>query len=112
MTTPDPLTLHSIDLFLSRVRSRYAIAEAYLYGSRATGTAREDSDVDLALVLGGEGRAGSAVAAEMGGDTFDVMAATGRYVVPMPIAIAHWQNPELHPNPYLLASIRRDGIAL
>lgn len=113
MATLDPLTRQSIDLFLERVRSRYPIAEAWLYGSRARGDARDDSDVDLALVIEGEmTRPASSIGAEMGGDTIEVLNVTGRYVSPLPIALVHWRSPTTHSNPFLLANIRREGIAI
>lgn len=37
--------------FIGRVRYRHALKRAYLYGSYARGTARPDSDIDLALVF-------------------------------------------------------------
>jgi len=108
----DSLTRRSIDLFLAGVRQRYAIAEVWLYGSRARGDAREDSDVDLALVIDGDLPLASSVAADMGGETYDVMVETGRYVLPLPIPRRLWDEPTRHSNPYLLANVRRDGIAL
>lgn len=112
MSPLDPLTRRSIDLFLAGVRGRYSIVEAWLYGSRARGDAREDSDVDLALVIDGEVRSASSVAADMGDETYDVMIETGRYVLPLPIARVSWEHPETHSNPYLLANVRRDGVAV
>lgn len=108
----DPLTRRSVDLFLASVRQRYPVAEAWLYGSRARGDAREDSDVDLALVIDGEMQSGSSVAADMGNESYDVLNATGQYVSPLPIRLAHWRDPTLHSNPFLLANIRREGLAL
>lgn len=110
MATLDPLTRRSVDLFLERVRSRYRIVEALLYGSRARGDERDDSDVDLALVIAGEIRSASSLGADMGGDTFDVLMETGRYVSPFPIDIDQWRNPSSHSNPFLLANIKRDGV--
>lgn len=86
--------------------------EAWLYGSRARRTAREDSDVDLALVIDGEMRLASSVAADMGHESIDVLDATGLYVSPLPIRLAHWRDPFQHSSPFLLANIRREGIAL
>lgn len=108
----DPLTRRSIDLFLAGVRRRYPIVEVWLYGSRARGGAREDSDVDLALVIDGEMPFASSVAADMGHETSDVLAETGQYVSPLPIRAADWRDPAQHSNPFLLANIRREGIAL
>jgi predicted nucleotidyltransferase len=113
MSEIDPLTRRSIDLFLARVRTRYPVAEAWLYGSRATGAARPDSDVDLALVIEGQAtQSSSSLGADMGGDTFDVLAETGRFVSPLPIWAAQWRDPASHSNPYLLANIRREGITV
>jgi hypothetical protein len=70
MATPDPLTRQSIDLFVTSVHARYPNAEAWLDGSRATGIARADSVVDLALVIEGEPTGpASSIVAEMGGDS-------------------------------------------
>jgi predicted nucleotidyltransferase len=38
--------------FLDRVRRKYDVRDAYLFGSFAKGTPAEYSDVDLAIVLG------------------------------------------------------------
>lgn len=37
--------------FIQRIRSRHALKRVYLYGSYVRGTARADSDIDLALVF-------------------------------------------------------------
>jgi predicted nucleotidyltransferase len=42
--------------FLDRVRQKYDVRDAYLFGSFAKGTPGEYSDVDLAVVLGGSPR--------------------------------------------------------
>jgi antitoxin ChpS len=108
----DPLTRRSIALFLASARRRYPIVEAWLYGSRARGDAREDSDVDLALVIDGEMGLASSVAADLGSETYDVLNETGQYVSPLPIRLTHWRDPAQHSNPFLLANIRREGVAL
>lgn len=112
MVELDPLTRRSADLFLARARERYSVVEAWLYGSRARGDAREDSDVDLALVIEGEMPSASSVAAAMSRETSEVLDETGQYVSPLPIRAAHWREPARHPNPFLLANIKREGIAL
>jgi len=42
--------------FLDRVRRKYDVRDAYLFGSFAKGTPAEYSDVDLPIVLGGSSR--------------------------------------------------------
>lgn len=112
MANIDARTRRSVDLFLESVRTRYPVVEAWLYGSRARGDARDDSDVDLALVIDDDMRSVSDVAADMGNESFDVLTVTGQYVSPLPIRLVHWRDPALHSNPFLLANIRREGVAL
>lgn len=111
MTAPvlDEATRRSIDSFLARIAGRYDVAEAWLYGSRARGDARPDSDLDLAVVIDRPDRTRSSVAAEMGGDGFDVLTETGVFVSALPIWSEEWRDPALHSNPYLLAIIRCEG---
>lgn len=40
-----------INKFIDNVRSRHALKKAFLFGSYAKGTARPDSDIDLALIF-------------------------------------------------------------
>lgn len=112
MVELDPLTRRSVELFLARVRPRHAIVEAWLYGSRARGDAQEDSDVDVALVMESDGRSRRDVLDELSDATIDVLNETGQYVSPLPIAVDVWRQPATHSNPFLLANIRREGIAV
>lgn len=40
-----------INRFIEHVRSQHALSQAFLFGSYAKGTARPDSDIDLALIF-------------------------------------------------------------
>ena len=112
MAEIDSVTRHSVELFLARVRPRHGIVEAWLYGSRARGDAQEDSDVDVALVIEGDERSKSDVLDELSDAAYDVMMETGRFISPLPVRADAWREPATHSNPFLLANIRRDGIAL
>lgn len=114
MKTPaiDPNTRRSVDLFLSRIAGDYRIAEAWLYGSRARGEGGTESDADVAIILDGPKGRTSAVAAEMAAVEFDVMLDTGVLVSALPIWMEDWREPSRHANPWLLANIKREGIAL
>lgn len=108
----DPLTRKSVEQFLARIAGDYPIVEAWLYGSRARGDARADSDADVAVVLdGAKGRA-MAVGLDMAAVEFDVLLETGVLVSAIPIWIEDWREPLGHSNPYLIENIKRDGIAL
>jgi uncharacterized protein len=109
--TIDTVTRRSVDLFLARIAGDYPIAEAWLYGSRARGDARDDSDADVAVILKGPKQRTSPVAVEMAGPAFDVMLETGLLVSPFPVWEEDWRDPSRHGNPWLIANIKREGIA-
>ncbi|EGV19289.1 nucleotidyltransferase domain-containing protein [Thiocapsa marina] len=96
--------------FVDRLRARYDVAGALLYGSRARGDAGDLSDVDLVVLL--EGPQGNRVdaAVDMAGIAFELMLDTGILVDPLPIWLEEWRHPEDFANPGLIETIRRDGI--
>lgn len=49
----DPETRAAVDVFLTCIRGAYAIAGAWLYGSRARGDHTRYSDADVAVLLEG-----------------------------------------------------------
>jgi predicted nucleotidyltransferase len=98
--------------FVRRVSARYALREAKLFGSRARGVHRPDSDVDVAVVLRGPRGPFLSTKLDMVDIAFDVLLETGIYIQPMPIWEEQWEHPETHSNPRLLENIERDGIAL
>jgi uncharacterized protein len=108
----DPATRRSVDLFIERIAGDYPIAEVWLYGSRARGDARADSDADVAVILKGPKGRSITVATEMAGAEFDVLLETGILVSTLPVWMEDWQDPSGHSNPYLIANIKREGIQL
>ncbi|MFB1490503.1 MULTISPECIES: nucleotidyltransferase domain-containing protein [unclassified Thiocapsa] len=98
--------------FVDRLRTRYDVAGALLYGSRARGVAGDLSDVDLAVLLGGPQGNRADAAVDMAGIAFDLMLDTGILVDPLPIWLEEWKHPEGFANPALIETIRREGIPL
>lgn len=96
--------------FLSLIADRYDIAGALLYGSRARGTHRPDSDADLAVILRGEHQHFLSAKLAMADVAFDVLLETGIRVSPLPIWLDEWKHPENHSNPALLRTIATEGI--
>ncbi len=108
----DPSTEASARRFLALIQPQYKVAGAILYGSRARGTHRSDSDVDLAILLwGARGRALPTTLA-MADVAYDVLLETGINISPLPIWLEDWQHPEQFSNPTLLHNIDREGVRL
>jgi len=108
----DNNTAEALRRFLALIASRYDIAGAILYGSRARGTHDQDSDADVAVLLNGEHRRRLPVKLDMAGSAFDVMLDTGVLISPFPIWLDEWNSPEDFPNPRLLRNINQEGIRL
>lgn len=108
----DAATRRSVEMFLDRIGNDFSIAEAWLFGSRARGDARTDSDADVAVILSGPKRRTVDAALAMAGPEFDVMLETGVLVSAIPIALEEWRNPIRHGNPFLIGNIRREGIRI
>ncbi len=53
-STVDPQTLRAVRAFMAGVMSQYPARQAILFGSRARGTAHDESDADVAVLLDGE----------------------------------------------------------
>jgi predicted nucleotidyltransferase len=109
---PDSETMGAVREFVRRVASLYSVKVAILFGSRARGTHRADSDLDVALVLRGPRGNLINTSLEMADIAFDVLLETEVYVQPLPIWEDEWEHPETHSNPRLLENIQHDGLAL
>lgn len=98
--------------FLKRLGARYAVIEAFVFGSRARGTHRGDSDADVAVILSGKAGSRFKVAGDMAGIAFDVMQETGVLVDPLPIWEDEMTEPVMIGNPSLIETIKREGFRL
>ena len=105
-------TLGAAREFVRRVSVAYSVKTAILFGSRARGTHRADSDVDLAVVFRGPRGKLVDTSLEMADIAFDVLLETNIYIQPLPIWEDEWDRPETHSNPRLLENIRREGLPL
>jgi uncharacterized protein len=112
---PDPAAILAARAFLARASKSFDVVGARLYGSRARGDYKPDSDIDLAVFLrGARGDGGELfhIATEMGGIAFDVLDETEAFVSALPIWEQEWAHPESHRNPRLLENIRREGVQI
>lgn len=112
MNRIDHDTEEAVRRFLALIANRYDMAEVIVYGSRARGTHRPDSDADVAVLLRGNHQRLLTVKRDMADAAFDVLLETGILISPLPIWLHEWQHPESYSNPALLQNIDRDGIRL
>jgi uncharacterized protein len=98
--------------FVRRASARYSVTSAVLFGSRARGAHRSDSDVDIAIVL--QGQRGKLIETSIGmaDIAFELLLETNVYIQPLPIWEDEWDHPETHSNPRLVENIRREGLPL
>jgi len=112
MNRIDPNTEEAVRRFITLITNRYDIAGAIVYGSRARGTHRPDSDADVAVLLHGERQRFLIAKLDMADVAFDVLLETGILISPLPIWLDEWEHPENYSNPALLRNINREGIRL
>ena len=98
--------------FLGLIAGRYDTAGAIVFGSRARGTHRHDSDVDVAVLLSGEHQRFLTTKLAMTDVAFDVLLETGINISPLPVWLDEWEHPENDSNPALLQNIAREGVRL
>lgn len=106
----DPQTEMAVRAFLARIPPELKIEKAIVFGSRARGDNKPDSDADLALVFerGNEWP----IVGMLAGLAFDVLMDTGILVQPVPISTLDWTHPEGFPRPGFLRNVAREGIAV
>jgi len=107
----DPDTESAVRAFLARLPADLQVEYAILYGSRARGEDRPDSDADLALILA-KGKGDWELVGSLSELAYEVFLERGILVQPVPISLRDWLNPERFPRPEYLRNVARDGIVL
>src|SRR5580693_6382144 len=98
--------------FLGKLSGTYDVAEVIMFGSRARGDHRPDSDLDLAVVLKGPRHDFIDTKLDMAGIAFDVLMETGVLVQPFAICGGDVAHPERFTNPGLIRNISEEGTRL
>jgi DNA invertase Pin-like site-specific DNA recombinase len=106
----DAATEHAARVFMQRIEGKYPAVEGLVYGSRARGDHKPDSDTDLAVILKGDRGDRYEVSGDMAGIAFDVMMETGVLVSALPLWEEEFRQPERFSNPALIANIKREGL--
>lgn len=110
---PDIGTIRAVRLFQSRAADLIGAPPTYLFGSRARGMARTDSDIDLALILPDkllEQIGAIRLKLRLADIAYDVLLECGLRISPLPIAETRWQQAD--GTDALIQTIRRDGLAI
>lgn len=108
----DPVTESAVRRFMGLIASTYHPKQIIVFGSRARGTHRPDSDADVAVLLEGEHQPFLTTKLKLADTAYDVLLDTGVNISPLPIWEDEWAHPEQHSNPALLANIVREGVRL
>jgi len=112
MISLEPAVKQAVQKFITLIADRYNIDQVIVYGSRARGDHRPDSDVDVAVLLHGEPQRCLPVMWDVADDAFDILLETGFVISVMPIWLEEWIHPERHSNPDLLENIASEGVIL
>jgi predicted nucleotidyltransferase len=108
----DPATAHAVQQFRQLLKADFAAKELIVYGSRARGDHRPDSDADVAVLMDGAHKPFLDTKLKMSDAAYDVLLDTGINISPLPIWLDEWAHPETYVNPALLANIAREGVRL
>jgi len=101
----------ALEDYVSAVRRHYGprVVDVLIFGSRARGDARPESDADVAVILDdGDWRFWTEKML-LAGLAYDVLLKHGLYVQPWPIERSAWQSPATHPKRRFIEAIRREG---
>jgi predicted nucleotidyltransferase len=102
----------AVSAFIAKLRGSYQkVSETIMFGSRARGDNRPESDLDLAVVLNGKRGDFIDTKLDMAGLAFDVLMETG-VLQAFPMWEDDLAHPEQFPNPALIRTIAREGIRL
>lgn len=108
-----PEQKRAVDRFVETVKEHYGerLVDVVLFGSRARGDARDDSDFDLAVIL----RDGDWVEWRernwLASIAYDAFIEADACIQPWPMAARTWQHPEHQGHKSrLIEQARRDGI--
>ncbi len=106
----DEPTRQAVKQFYESIKADFPIKEVLLYGSRARGDHRPDSDADVAVLLDGEHLPFLDTKLKMSDAAYDILLDTGINISPLPIWLDEWEHPETFVNPALLANVAREGV--
>lgn len=111
---PDPFALDVVGDLKRRLTERFGdrLAAVYLFGSRARGDNRPDSDADVAVFLRDASGDPFDLEREIIKDSYDLLLERGLYIQPWAFDAAALTAPDSARLPGLRNAVLRDGIRL
>ena len=106
----DEATAKAVRQFRQRIASDFPAKEVIVFGSRARGDHRPDSDADVAVLLERTHQRFLDTKLQMSDAAYDILLDTGINISPLPVWMDEWEHPEAYINPALLANIAREGV--
>jgi len=109
-----PAERDAFDDYVAAVREHYGtrLVDILLFGSRARGDARPDSDADIAVVLRDGDWGFWAEQMNLAGLAYDVLLDHGLFIQPWPIPITEWETPAKSQKRQFLEAVREDARSL
>jgi hypothetical protein len=103
-----------LNAFVDLVRGSYGnqLVDVLLFGSRARGDARPDSDYDVAVILRDGDWDFWPEKMRLAGLAYDILLDHGLYIQPWPIQRSALGSPETHSKRRLIEAVRKEGRAL
>jgi antitoxin ChpS len=110
----DAETRAALEDFKSRLQAQFGdkLKAVYLFGSRARGDHRPDSDADVAVILDHKIMDGGEFSKEIGYTAYDIFSEYGLYVQPWPLEQGALEHPENFWGERLSRTVLKDGVAL
>jgi uncharacterized protein len=104
----------ALESFVAAVREHYGsrLRGIVLFGSRARGDQKPDSDADVAVIIEDGAWEFWQEKMKLADLAYEPLVELGLRIQPWPISASSWQNPSVHHNPKFVEAIRRDARSL
>jgi predicted nucleotidyltransferase len=110
----DSETLAALQDFKRRLKARFGdkLNSVYLFGSRARGDHRPDSDADVAVVLNEKVEGVQTYLHELSDDATAVLIERDLYIQPWPLEAGALENPDAFWAASISNAVLREGVAI
>jgi uncharacterized protein len=104
----------ALDAFVAAVRAHYGkrVKDIVLFGSRARGDYKPDSDADVAVILVDGDWSIWREKVDLADLAYEPLLESGLRIQPWPIAVSEWERPQAHRNHRFVEAIKRDAVPL